>query len=295
MLSILISVYNYDCRPLVSALYAQAQALKRPYEILLLDDCSSTYVAENRTLERFGTVVFYQNERNRGLSASRNKLASLAKHPYLLFLDADAMPPDDLFLQRYTETLDDSEVLIGGICYSDTRPADSQLLRWVYGHGREASTARQRQQQTLRLSFNFVLRKDIQIRFPFNEHIQDYGHEDTLLGIQMQQNGVLITHIDNPMIHMGLEESSVFLTKSLIAAEKCLRQQVFQQKEVVQEIKLFRSFQRVKSLRINGLLSLFYRIFHTGMKRHLLGKHPSLFIYDVYRLSYLCRMEGHVK
>lgn len=295
MLSILISVYNYDCRPLVSALYAQAQALKRPYEILLLDDCSSTYVAENRTLERFGTVVFYQNERNRGLSASRNKLASLAKHPYLLFLDADAMPPDDLFLQRYTETLDDSEVLIGGICYSETRPADSQLLRWVYGHGREASTARQRQQQTLRLSFNFVLRKDIQIRFPFNEHIQDYGHEDTLLGIQMQQNGVLITHIDNPMIHMGLEEGSVFLTKSLIAAEKCLRQQVFQQKEVVQEIKLFRSFQRVKSLRINGLLSLFYRIFHTGMKRHLLGKHPSLFIYDVYRLSYLCRMEGHVK
>lgn len=295
MLSILISVYNYDCRPLVSALYAQAQALKRPYEILLLDDCSSTFVAENRTLERFGTVVFYQNERNRGLSASRNKLASLAKHPYLLFLDADAMPPDDLFLQRYTETLDDSEVLIGGICYSDTRPADSQLLRWVYGHGREASTARQRQQQTLRLSFNFVLRKDIQIRFPFNEHIQDYGHEDTLLGIQMQQNGVLITHIDNPMIHMGLEEGSVFLTKSLIAAEKCLRQQVFQQKEVVQEIKLFRSFQRVKSLRINGLLSLFYRIFHTGMKRHLLGKHPSLFIYDVYRLSYLCRMEGHVK
>lgn len=295
MLSILISVYNYDCRPLVSALYAQAQALKRPYEILLLDDCSSTFVAENRTLERFGTVVFYQNERNRGLSASRNKLASLAKHPYLLFLDADAMPPDDLFLQRYTETLDDSEVLIGGICYSETRPADSQLLRWVYGHGREASTARQRQQQTLRLSFNFVLRKDIQIRFPFNEHIQDYGHEDTLLGIQMQQNGVLITHIDNPMIHMGLEEGSVFLTKSLIAAEKCLRQQVFQQKEVVQEIKLFRSFQRVKSLRINGLLSLFYRIFHTGMKRHLLGKHPSLFIYDVYRLSYLCRMEGHVK
>lgn len=295
MLSILISVYNYDCRPLVSALYAQAQALKRPYEILLLDDCSSTFVAENRTLERFGTVVFYQNERNRGLSASRNKLASLAKHPYLLFLDADAMPPDDLFLQRYTETLDDSEVLIGGICYSDTRPADSQLLRWVYGHGREASTARQRQQQTLRLSFNFVLRKDIQIRFPFNEHIQDYGHEDTLLGIQMQQNGVLITHIDNPMIHMGLEEGSVFLAKSLIAAEKCLRQQVFQQKEVVREIKLFRSFQRVKSLRINGLLSLFYRIFHTGMKRHLLGKHPSLFIFDVYRLSYLCRMEGHIK
>lgn len=295
MLSILISVYNYDCRPLVSALYAQAQQLKQPYEILLLDDCSSTFVAENRTLERFGTVVFYQNDRNRGLSASRNKLASLAKHPYLLFLDADAMPPDDLFLQRYTEQFDASEVLIGGVCYSDTRPTDSQLLRWVYGHGREASTARQRQQQTLRLSFNFVLRKDIQIRFPFNEHIQDYGHEDTLLGIQMQQNGVLITHIDNPLMHMGLEEGSVFLAKSLTAAEKCLRQQAFQKKEVVREIKLFRSFQRVKSLRVNGLLSLFYRLFHSCMKRHLLGKHPSLFIFDVYRLSYLCRMEDRVK
>ncbi|MEM9260646.1 MAG: hypothetical protein AAGA62_13425, partial [Bacteroidota bacterium] len=42
---------------------------------------------------------------------------------------------------------------------------------------------------------------------------EGYGHEDTLWGQQLAKAGVGILHIDNPVTHLGLETSGVFLEK----------------------------------------------------------------------------------
>jgi hypothetical protein len=47
----------------------------------------------------------------------------------------------------------------------------------------------------------------------FSEDLKTYGHEDTLLGYDLFRNGIEIFHIDNPVEHTGLEDSSVLLRK----------------------------------------------------------------------------------
>src|SRR5690606_29991654 len=53
----------------------------------------------------------------------------------------------------------------------------------------------------------------------FNESINGYGHEDTLFGLQLQDSGVKIQHIDNPAIHAGIDEDEAFLAKTNAALE----------------------------------------------------------------------------
>ena len=51
MLSVLIPIYNYDCRRLINSLSAQAENLDVEYEILAFDDGSSLFLEENREVK----------------------------------------------------------------------------------------------------------------------------------------------------------------------------------------------------------------------------------------------------
>ena len=57
------------------------------YEILVLDDGSTK--SYTSVLSRYKFVEYYKNESSLGISSVRNKLASLAKGKYLIFLDDD--------------------------------------------------------------------------------------------------------------------------------------------------------------------------------------------------------------
>ena len=48
MLSVLIPIYNYDCRRLINSLSAQAENLDVEYEILAFDDGSSLFLEEKQ-------------------------------------------------------------------------------------------------------------------------------------------------------------------------------------------------------------------------------------------------------
>ena len=54
MLSILIPVFNYDASPLVQELKEQIEKLGISYEIIVLNDASTSFLAENQTLKNKG-------------------------------------------------------------------------------------------------------------------------------------------------------------------------------------------------------------------------------------------------
>jgi len=51
----------------------------------------------------------------------------------------------------------------------------------------------------------------------FNENLKGYGHEDTLFCVELKQNKIPILHIDNPIVHEGVEQNNTFVIKQLNA------------------------------------------------------------------------------
>ena len=96
MISILIPIYNFAVKELVSKLSRQAQDLNIDFEILCIDDNSkSKYINLNKDLEKINGVIYKINKKNIGRSAIRNLLTKQSKYDYLLFLDCDVKIKDN--------------------------------------------------------------------------------------------------------------------------------------------------------------------------------------------------------
>ena len=99
-LSICIPVYNQDVTSLVHELHRQASRSSCAFEILLMEDGSTSFLEENSTLGSLESVRYVRLPQNVGRSAIRNRLADEARYEYLIFMDCDVFPQDDSFLER---------------------------------------------------------------------------------------------------------------------------------------------------------------------------------------------------
>ena len=94
--SIIIPTYNY-AHYLPRAIDSVLAQHGDDYELVVVDDGSGDETAEivKEFVHKFPTKITYFFQENRGLSAARNRGASLSNGDYLLFLDADdALFPD---------------------------------------------------------------------------------------------------------------------------------------------------------------------------------------------------------
>lgn len=294
MISILIPERNYDCRQLVDNLAAQCAAAPVKYEIIVMDDYSSLFLDENREINRIPGCILVEQNQHLGAAMARNRLAGMAKYPFLLMLDCDALIPDALYIQRYLDHIGKADVIVGGLAYSEAVPDKDHRLRWWYGRHRECIPAAKRNEDPYQslLSFQFLIRKDILLKHPFEETVKDYGHEDTILGHELSKHGISILYIDNPLIHVGLDTNAVFLQKSLMAARKYLNNPVFMDKQLADRVRLFRIYANVRRYRLNFLVRIVFILLRPLMKKNLLSGRPYLCVFDFYRLGYMCLLNN---
>lgn len=294
MISILIPERNFDCRQLVTELASQCSIAAVKHEIIVMDDCSSLYLDENREINRIPGCILVEQNQHLGAAKARNRLAGMAKYPFLLMLDCDALVPGKSYIQMYLDHIGKADVIVGGLAYSETKPDKDHMLRWWYGRHRECIPAAKRNEDPYQslLSFQFLIRKDILLKYPFEETVKDYGHEDTILGHELSKHGISILYIDNPLIHVGLDTNAVFLQKSLMAARKYLSNPVFRDKQLADRVRLFRIFANVRRYKLNFLVRILFILLRPLMKRNLQGGRPYLFVFDFYRLGYLCLLNN---
>ncbi|MBK8505143.1 MAG: glycosyltransferase family 2 protein [Saprospiraceae bacterium] len=175
MLSILIPIYNIDVTSLVGDLVEQAQLLDSPVEIICIDDHSDdTWKKRNALIRKFRNVTYKELPGNLGRSKIRNLLASEAQYPRLLFLDSDSKIIRLDFLLKYAEAYDEQSVVVGGRTYPDKSPKSDFHLHWKYGSLIEQKATSDFQ------SNNFLIPASVFKRYPFDESLTRYGHEDTL-------------------------------------------------------------------------------------------------------------------
>lgn len=106
MLSILIPIFNFDVRPLVSDLHGQCEAAGIGYEILCFDDGSTPeFKQKNKEIWKRPNVIYREMPKNLGRSAIRNALGKAARFEYLLFMDCDSRVVSPDFIQKYLDAL----------------------------------------------------------------------------------------------------------------------------------------------------------------------------------------------
>ena len=294
MLSILIPVYNYAVFPLVLEVHKQCIAAGIPFEILCQDDCSSSFIEENRTVEQLSNCTFSQNTVNLGRGNNRNLLIQKAQFDWLLLLDCDMFPKDSFFIKNYLSFIQKpmSNLVFGGIIYHPKKPHHSQLLRWVYGQKREALSCefRNKKPNSRALTSNLVIRKEIALSHPFPKSVSDYGYEDLSFLSNLGQQNITVFHIDNPTFHLNLETSTQFLTKTEIALQNLVL--LIQTNRIKpNESKIIATFLWVKKLRLVQLTAWFFQQTKTVTTKNLLSDNPSFLLFDWYKLGYLCLLQ----
>ncbi len=294
MISVLISSFNTDVCHLVRDLSCQLRLLRSPWEILIHDngtDEDIRRVVAEKIVNQENTS-FYFNQTTSSRSASRNWLARKAKYEFLLFMDADAGIVDENFISLYLQSSSPDKVIVGGTAYREERPIERQLLRWKYGRLREAIPAKKRNESPWSSfsSFNFLVHRSVAIKIPFDESIQEYGHEDTLLGMEFKNWCIPVLHIENPLYHDGLDNSRVFLDKSKTAVRTL--KHLIDRGRVDEDITLFKYYSYLKKVHLLGFMSLLFKLTTQLLEKQILSSNPSIPLFDLYRLLYLCSLKS---
>lgn len=289
MISVCIPVYNFDVTDLVNALLLQLEGTS---EIILVDDASTEKFQQiNRTLAS-SKVKLIELEKNVGRAKIRNLFLEYAHNPYLIFLDCDAKIISTNYLLNYRTLLNKNiQVICGGSIYSEKLPSSQQVLRWKYGRLRESKPAKVRSLSSYSsfMTSNFMIKKTLFEEIQFDERIVLYGHEDTLFGIDLEENNISIKHIDNPVQNDDVDSNDVFIKKTELALMSLTQIHSFYsgKERLEKHISLIRVASKIRRMKVDWLFSFFFFLFGGALKKHLLhSKNPSLNIFNLYKLGY---------
>ena len=265
-LSILIPCFDYDCSGLVADLQRKGDEEGISLEIIVGDD----------TLTRLGRA------------RNCNRLAEQASGEWLLIVDCDAAMPPAFSLRKYVEAGRQAPVVCGGLYHPDVNPCPEATLRFKYERKadlRRAARFRQEHPYAQLSTFSLLVRRETFLAIRFDEACVEYGYEDTLFGAELVRRGIPIMHIDNPLIHTGLEPNAIFLAKT----ETAMRTLHRLEQKLRGHSHLLSAVDRLQRLHLCGLIRCCWRLFRKPMRANLLGKHPSLFFFSVYKLGFfLC-------
>jgi glycosyltransferase involved in cell wall biosynthesis len=204
--TVVLTTYN---RPVMLDLSLKAlnqqQIHKFNFEVIVVDDCSKDeYAKENESiLNSYPNFIYVKNNKNSGLSASRNVGAKNSTGDFILFLDDDIII-DDQYVESHALVLD-SEIpvaTVGSLKFPDHLIKKNNLMRYM--------GSRELRQRDMGQDFLNDLPPQyfgggicgmrssdfIQIG-GFNETYQFYGGEDVEMGYALKERGIKIIYVKN--------------------------------------------------------------------------------------------------
>ena len=293
MLSILIPIYNHNAFNLVKELNEQCVNCGIEYEIICQDDASNSPLnVFNEEINKLPNCSFISLKQNVAHRQNRNLLAEKAKYKWLLFIDGDSKIIQQNYIQNYIDNTKGFEVIYGGRIHPEICPSNQQSLRWKYGKFIEDKTATERLKQPYKcLLFNntLILKSEFN-KVKFDSTITLYGHDDTQFSYELSKIKSKVNHIDNPILHDDIDENEKYLSKTEESLKSILI--LYSMNKVssnfVSILKLYAFLNKTKLI---YLVRLGFILFKNIFRKQILSNNPSLSIFNVYRIGYLCSLK----
>ncbi len=297
-LSILIPCFNSSCTNLVESLQKQADELycnsqlKFDYEIIVADDGSSDtlIVEKNKIINTIPFSRYIIREKNCGRAAIRNFLAHTAKNEWLLFIDTGMVIRNPHFLSNYVMG-EKNQVTYGGYVIKEENQTLRGNLRYryekKYGGNSNAHIREKNPFKNFQTS-NFLVRRDIMLKYPLDERFKRYGYEDVIWGKTLKLNNIQISHKDNPVSFEEFETNERFLNKT----EEAMRTLIQFEEELRGYSTIIDLAESLNKYHLLPIVRTFLSAISPIIKKNLRGNKPSIFLFNIYKLGIFCKLQG---
>lgn len=293
MLSILLPSYNNKCLSLVHELQQQASVIESlEYEIIVADDGGTDFDVKrhNSAINDLPHCRYIIRQVNVGRAVIRNFLASQAQYDWLLFLDSDVHIPSKDFLRNYVASIPSqpdapATVIDGGVdIIGEPKQMRHNLRFWYEYKSLPAHTADKRRLTPYQHihTANLLVPRSIMTEEGFDERFVRYGYEDVLFGRRLKERGIKVMHIDNPVGLDKFESNISFIRKT----EEALTTLNMFQAELGGYNAVLDTTNRLRRWHLLWIVRLFHKIFYPMEKLNLIGRHPSLTVFNLYKLGY---------
>ena len=292
MISILIPCFDYNAYPLVSILEKQALMLKIDFEIICIDDGSFSSKNDlNQKINLLTNSKFIESKKNIGRINNRLLLAEKSQYEWLIFLDVDTLPNEDKFLKNYIEQLNRETLIIGGCIYK--KPENENFsLRYKFGKFREEikSDIRNKNPYKYISSCNFMCKRNLLIDVLSSINTISYGN-DYVFGSLIKKMGIYVNHIDNPVMIDNIDENQIFIKKTHDGLDNLISS--YNNKIIEKHsISILKAYIILDNLLMKNIFIKITDLFKNLLDRNLHSKDPNLFLFDLYRLNYLCKIKN---
>jgi glycosyltransferase involved in cell wall biosynthesis len=211
ILSVLIACHGRDPTRLIAALDGAGAAV----EIIVLDDGADerlawTISASVRALAR--PARFIRLAPGQGRARSRNRLAAAGRGESLLFLDADLLPDDEDFLERWLALVarEHPAVAFGGFTLEQAPATRIFAVHRALARRSDCLPAKVRRRSPRKHVFtsNLLIRRDVFDAHPFDPGFIGWGWEDIEWSMRVSRTHP-IRHVDIAVTRLRLDPAEV--------------------------------------------------------------------------------------
>jgi GT2 family glycosyltransferase len=292
MISVCIPIYNFDISQLLEEISKQSNQIDAPNEIILIDDCSSeAYKKLNKISCKKQTYI--ELDKNVGRAEIRNLFLRYANFEHLLFLDCDSIIISKDFLSNYVESIRqrNSDVVCGGRIYDDEKPERNKMLRWKYGKRRESQPIELRETIPNKsfMTNNFLISRKTLEEVKFDQRITEYGHEDTLFGFELKKKGILIEHIENPVLNGDVEDNADFLAKTEKGVVNLINilNNTDHDLDFINDVTILSTYEKLKAKGLIPFVNLVFIVLKPLLQFLFVRGYVNLRLFDFYKLGKL--------
>ena len=115
-----------------------------------------------------------------------------------------------------------------------------------------------------------------------------YGN-DYVFGSILKKNNIDVLHTNNPVIIKSIDENSIFIKKTHKALANILNS--YKKGEIQKHsISILKAYRILDSLFMKNIFVNLTNIFKGKLEKNLYKENPNLFLFDLYRLNYMCQI-----
>jgi hypothetical protein len=123
----------------------------------------------------------------------------------------------------------------------------------------------------------------------FDTNRKKYGHDDTQLSYQLGLLKSKVNHIENPVEHGDIDINLVYLNKTKESLENLIS--LYEEEKIdIEFVRLIQLYHFLKRTKSSFIISKIHSVFEKYLSQNLTGKNPNLFLFNWFRVGYLCSL-----
>ena len=203
-ISVVMPVYN-AARFLRESIDSVLDQIYPHFELILIDDCSTdnSYEIMCEYAEKDSRVRVYKNERNMGVSYTRNFGVNKAQFDYIALIDSDDMWSAQKLQKQVAllATYPDTDLCYTGSAFVDTNGEKSSFVFKVP----TSVTYKKLLKQNVISCSSVLIKKKMLIKYPM---AHDDMHEDFATWLSVLKNGGIARGVGEPLLIYRVDKSS---------------------------------------------------------------------------------------